>query len=108
PAPLPASCAFLIERPEASLQMHQQDRYGGRGYPRNARRLADGFGPVPVELLLHFCRQTLYFTVIERRGQGARFHRRAPLNLVALALDIAFIFRLDFDLLGNRRVRDGV
>ena len=49
--------------------MHHQQCDGGRGYAGDAAGLADGFGFVLVELLLHFCRQTFDFAVIDVVGQ---------------------------------------
>src|SRR5467141_2126785 len=59
---------------------------------------------MPVELLLHLGRQTAYRAVINFRGQGKRLEIAAALDLLALPLDVAFIFRLDLDLLGDQRI----
>ena len=48
---------FSCDGCEAPLQMHEQQRDRRRRDPGNARRLAEGFGPMLVELLLHFDRQ---------------------------------------------------
>src|SRR5256885_9310836 len=59
---------------------------------------------MPVELLLHLDRQTAHCAVIDLGGQGQRLELAAALDLLTLPLDVAFIFRLDLDLLGDQRV----
>ena len=83
-----ASCCaglmlFSARRTEAALQMHQQQRNRRRRDAGNARGLAEGFGLVLIQLLLHFDRQAAHLAIIEiarqaRRLQtlaGARFRR---------------------------------
>src|SRR2546426_1629955 len=59
---------------------------------------------MPVELLLHLDRQTAHCAVIDLGGQGQRLELAAALDLLTLPLDVAFIFCLDLDLLGDQRV----
>ena len=49
-----ALSSSLLRPLKPALQMHHQQRDGGRGYAGNAAGLSDGFGFVLVELLLHF------------------------------------------------------
>ena len=86
--PVAGSCAAPRRRPparETALQVHEQQRDRGGRDPRDARRLADRFGPVQIQLLLHLGRQAAHRAVVEvgREPQtspardGARSRRAA-------------------------------
>ena len=51
----PALSGRLLRPLKPALQMHHQQRHCRRRDAGNAAGLADGFGFVLVELLLHFC-----------------------------------------------------
>ena len=65
----PALSSSLLRPLKPAFQMHHQQRHRRRRYAGDAAGLADGFGFVLVELLLHFCRQTFDFAVIDVVGQ---------------------------------------
>src|SRR5256885_6385031 len=73
-------------------------------FPYTTLFRSDCLRPMPVELLLHLDRQTAHCAVIDLGGQGQRLELAAALDLLTLPLDVAFIFRLDLDLLGDQRV----
>src|SRR5689334_20209228 len=58
---------------------------------------------MPVELLLCFHRETAHLPIVELARQRERLELRAAVDLLALAFDIAFVFRLDLDFLGHVR-----
>src|SRR5262249_22603109 len=95
-----ASCRFL-GRLKSPLQMHQQQRYGRRRDPRDARSLPDGFGAVAIQLLLYLHRQALDAAVIEIDRQREPLELAPARNFLALALDVALVLDLDLELLGD-------
>src|ERR1044071_4678116 len=98
-----ASCRLVLGGSEAALEMHQQQGDCRRRDTRDAGGLTDGTWAMAVELLLDFGRKPLHLSVVEVRGQLARLHCGVALDLCALALDVALVLRLDFDLLDDRR-----
>ena len=81
--------------------MHQQQRNRRRRHARNARGLAQGFRALLVEFLPHFDRQRADIEVIKTGRQGQVFIVFVTLDFLALALDVARIFELDFHLLAH-------
>ena len=78
--------------------MHQEQGQRGGGHAGYATRLSDGLRTMPGELLPDFRRQAPHFGVVERGRNGGAFPRALPLDLLALALDVAVILRLDLHL----------
>src|SRR5579872_7368050 len=82
----------------ASLQMHEQKRYRGGREPRNARGLPEGLRPHGAEALARLVGQAAHGAVIEIIRERERIVVRLPLDLLALALEVARILRLDLEL----------
>jgi hypothetical protein len=61
-----------------------------------------------VQLLLHFGRQSAHLAVVQIDRQRTRIELGPARDLLALALDIAFVLRLNLHLLGDRGVRNPV
>ena len=88
--------------------MHQKKRDGRGRDAGNAACLTDGFGPVPFELLARLHRQPVHLPIIQTSWKRERLLSLAPSHFVALALDIAFILGLNFDLLSDLIVNRGL
>ena len=61
-----------------------------------------------VQLFLDFDRQSPHSPEIEINRQACRFVRKLAGDLALLALDIALILALNFHLLGNAGIIDGL
>ena len=87
----------------AALQVHEQQRDRRGRDARHARRLADGFRPVPAELLLHLVRQAAHRCGSRGRRERASSPAPAARDLVVLAIDVARVLGRDLDLLRDVR-----
>ena len=88
--------------PAEPSQMDQQERNGRGRHSGNAHGLTQRLGTQFAELLLDFDREARH-GADSRASSGSFcvFMLREARNLVVLALDVAVIFGLDFDLFGH-------
>src|SRR5688572_3800024 len=84
--------------------MHQQQRNGCRGYPRNTRSLADRLRSVAIEFLQRLDREPTHLVIVEVLRQARGLGVLPALHLSTLAGNVALVLGLDFYLLGNSRV----
>ena len=87
------------------LQVHQQQRYRRRCDAGYAGRLAHCVGTLAIQPLPHFDRKSAHCCIVEVHGNAGRFVRPLARDFVALTLDVAGILDLDFDLLGDLRIK---
>src|SRR6202166_4182972 len=99
------SSGVLRLRPEAALEVNQQQADRGGSDPRNASCLTNCFRSMLVELLLNFGRQPAHGAVIEISRQFLRLLRGAARNLVVLAFDVPGILGRYLDLLRDAGAR---
>src|SRR6185436_2393669 len=101
-----ASCGFFLSVPFAqpALQVHEQERDRGGSDARDPCRLPDRLGLEPIQLLLHLDRQTAHRSVVNVRWETRRLERGPALHVFILALDVALVLSLNFDLLRGDRI----
>src|SRR5271155_216962 len=78
--------------------MHQQDRHGRRCHARHARRLTSNRPPDSPEPLARFVGQARQLPVIEICRQYSGLVAPRALDLLVLALDVAAVASLRFDI----------
>ena len=84
-----------------ALEMNQQQGNSRRGQARNPSRLTEGAGQMADQFFAHFPGQAMNSGIIQISRQGQFFMAALALNLFLLPVNVAGIFDLNFDLLGD-------